>query len=88
MAHDLQSVEKALLEHIEKEILLRETPLLPSEDLFHAGFDSMSLTRVLVFVEDRFGVIIPDQEVVLAEVSTVHKLASFVFDRVARSGKP
>jgi len=87
MAHDLGSVSNALKKHIEEEILLRTTPLSASEDLFAAGFDSMSLSRVLVFVEERFGLAIPDQDVVLDEVSTVDKMAAFVHDKLAQAGK-
>ncbi len=87
MAHDLANVSKQLKEHIEGEILLRKTPLSDSEDLFDAGFDSMSLTRVLAFVEERFGVVIPDQDVVLDELSTITKMAAFVFERIQAAGK-
>ena len=87
MATDLATVSKHLKEHIEGEILLRKTPLTLQEDLFDAGFDSMSLSRVLVFVEERFGLAIPDHEVVLDEVSTVDKMARFVHDRLAAAGK-
>lgn len=83
MATDLATVTRALKEHIEGEILLRKTPLALDEDLFAAGFDSMSLSRVLVFVEERFGVLIPDQDVVLDEVSTLDKMAAFVHGRVS-----
>jgi D-alanine--poly(phosphoribitol) ligase subunit 2 len=85
MAHDLASVSDALKAFIQEEILLRKTPLSLSEDLFAAGFDSMSLSRVLVFVEERFGVTIPDHEVVLDEVSTVDTMARFFHERIARS---
>lgn len=87
MAHDLSNVTKQLQEHIEGEILLRKTPLSPTEDLFAAGFDSMSLSRVLVFVEERFGLAIPDQDVVLDEVSTIGTMARFVHERLAAAGK-
>jgi len=87
MAYDLATVSKQLKEHIEDEILLRKTPLAADEDLFAAGFDSMSLSRVLVFVEERFGVAIPDQDVVLDEVSTIDTMARFVHERVAAAGK-
>jgi len=87
MAYDLATVSKHLKEHIEGEILLRKTPLTLEEDLFAAGFDSMSLSRVLVFVEERFGLAIPDHEVVLDEVSTVDKMARFVQERLAAAGK-
>jgi acyl carrier protein len=68
----------ALHDHIVNEILLREEPLGPDDDIFEAGFDSMSLSRVLVFVEQRFGVTIPDEDVVLDEVSTLATMTDFV----------
>lgn len=83
MAFDLSTVANDLKKHIEEEILLRKTPLSLEEDLFAAGFDSMSLSRVLVFVEERYGLKIPDEDVVLDEVSTVDKWARFVHERLA-----
>ena len=82
---DLVGLQRELGGHIETEILLRRTPLAPDEDLLEAGFDSMSLTRTLVFLEERFGVRIPDEEVVLDELSTLEKLARFVHERVTQA---
>ncbi|HLM71510.1 MAG TPA: acyl carrier protein [Polyangiaceae bacterium] len=81
---DLEEVQKKLIDHIEREILLRRTPLAPDEDLLDAGFDSMSLTRTLVFIEDALGVRIPDEDVALEELSTIEKLARFVHGRMAK----
>ncbi|WP_437486129.1 acyl carrier protein [Sorangium sp. So ce1014] len=85
MTQDLEAVRRALHDHIVNEILLRKAPLALDEDLFEggSGFDSMSLTRVLVFIEQRFGVKIPDEEVDLDEVSTVDRMARFVAGRIA-----
>jgi acyl carrier protein len=79
----LPEVRRALHDHIVGEVLLRRAPIGPDEDLFDAGFDSMSLARVLVFVEQRFGVTIPDEDVVVDEVSTLEKMSRFVAARVA-----
>jgi acyl carrier protein len=84
---DLATIQSALHDHIVGDILLRKAPLSPTEDLFAAGFDSMSLSRVLVFVEERFGVTIPDQDVVLDEVSTLETMSQFVAGYVAKAGK-
>ena len=46
----------------------------------------MSLSRLLVFVEDRFGVRIPDEEVVVDEIATLGKMTRFVADRIAKKG--
>jgi D-alanine--poly(phosphoribitol) ligase subunit 2 len=84
-AVDRASVQRALNDHIVSEILLRKTPLGADEDLFAAGFDSMSLSRLLVFVEERFGVMIPDQDVVIDELSTLEKVTSFVLERIEKT---
>lgn len=84
---DAKEVERALHDHVIEEVLLRSEPLGSDDDLFAAGFDSMSLSRVLVFVEEKFGVTIPDSEVVLDEVSTLRKLAAFVVEHAKKSGK-
>ena len=71
---DRADVQKALHDHIVQEILLRDEPLASGED----GFDSMSLARLLVFVEERFGATIPDEAVVVDEVSTLETMTTFV----------
>jgi acyl carrier protein len=78
-------IYQALHDHIRTQVLLREEPLGPDEDLFDAGFDSMSLSRILVFVEERFGTLIPDEEVVLDDIDTMTKLTAFVAGYVAKS---
>jgi D-alanine--poly(phosphoribitol) ligase subunit 2 len=80
---DRNAIRQALHDHIVGDVLLRTQPLGPDEDLFDAGFDSMSLSRVLVFVEERFGVVIPDEEVVIDEIATLDRLADFVQRYVA-----
>lgn len=84
MQLSMERVTKELGAFIVDEVLLRSAPLSPEEDLFAAGFDSMSLSRVLVFCEDAFGLVIPDQDVVLDEVSTLDKLSRFVVDFAAK----
>jgi acyl carrier protein len=71
-------IQQALAQHLTEEILLRDEPLAVDEDLFEAGFDSMSLSRVLVFVEERFGVTIPDEDVVIDEIATLADMTTFV----------
>jgi len=85
VAPDLATVTRTVHDYIVGEILLREQPLAPDQDIFDAGFDSMSLSRLLVFVEERFGVLIPDQDVVIDEVSTITTMGAFIHGRVAGS---
>lgn len=80
---DRDEVQRALHDHIVGELLLRKTPLAPDEDLQGAGFDSMCLTRVLVFVEDRFGVVIRDEDMGADDFATLGSLSAFVSGRIA-----
>ena len=73
-----EALRTTLHDHIVNEILLRDEPIAPDEDLFDAGFDSMSLSRILVFVEERFGVVIPDEEVVVDKLATLDSMTAFV----------
>ena len=82
MTHELSHISTTLKKRVEEDILNRRTPIGLDEDLFAAGFDSMSLVRMLVFVEEDFGVKIPEHEVDLDEVSTVDKWARFVHRRI------
>lgn len=84
-APDLGSIQAALAGYISEEILLCRDPLELDADLFDAGFDSMSLTRLRVFVEQRFGLTIPDQDIDLDKLSTIGNWALFVHARLARS---
>ena len=78
-------LREALGAHITREILLRDEPLGEAEDLFDAGFDSMSLSRLLVFIEEQLGVFIPEEEVVLDEIATLDALVDFVAGYLERA---
>lgn len=83
---DRAQVFDALSTFIREEVLLSDDAIPSDRDLFDIGFDSMSLSRVLVFVEERFGVVIPDQEVVVDEVTTLDKMTDFVKGWLDRRG--
>jgi len=75
---DIETIRKALHDHIVGELLLRDQPLGWDDDIFDAGFDSMSLSRLLVFIEERFGTVIPDEDVVIDDIATLNSMAQFV----------
>ncbi|MBK9262997.1 MAG: acyl carrier protein [Polyangiaceae bacterium] len=85
MIPSIEAVEAALSEFVTKDVLLRKEPLGRDVDLFDAGFDSLSLSRVLVFVEQRFGAAIPDQDVVIDEIATIASMARFVHGYVGKT---
>lgn len=78
------AIDKALHEHIRVEVLLRDEALGADDALFDGGFDSMSLTRIRVFAEERFGTVIQDENFVLDEFETPKKFTDFVHGYVGR----
>ena len=54
------------------------TPIEDGEDLFELGLDSLGITRLVVFLERRFSVRIPDSEVVADHVRSVRALVALV----------
>ena len=74
-----------MLEFVSRDILLRKALIEPNDDIFDAGFDSLSLSRVLVFVEERFGVIVPEEDVDIGQIATVASMARFFHDYIAKT---
>lgn len=68
----------AIREHIQKKILFRPEPLGDDEDLFDLGFDSMSITRLLVFVEERCGLQISEKDYAVDDLATVNAAVDLV----------
>ena len=73
-------VETQLAEYIEKEIAYDRggSPVLPDEPLLDGLIDSTSMLRLVLFIEERFGVRVEDDELVPENFETVATLAEFV----------
>jgi D-alanine--poly(phosphoribitol) ligase subunit 2 len=71
-------IEAGLLDFMRREVFAPQVSLTPETDLVAAGFDSMSLVRVLLFVEASYGLWIPEKEITGAALSNVRSLAATV----------
>ena len=72
--------------YIAKEILFRDEPVGAEEDLFDAGFDSMSITRLIVFVEKQYGLVIESKDYTVDDVTTGATTADLVLRMLAKKG--
>ena len=75
---DGSEIENQLLDFLKREIFAPEITLTPETDLIGAGFDSMALVRVLVFVEMTFGLWIPEKEINAVTLRNLRALAATV----------
>jgi acyl carrier protein len=78
MASD--DVERALTEFIETEIAYDrdQTRVGPDDPLLDGLVDSTAMLRLVLFLEERFGIHVEDEELVPENFETVRKLAEFV----------
>jgi acyl carrier protein len=56
-------IETELLGFVQREVFAPEAAVTAETDLIAAGFDSMSLVRILLFVELTYGLWIPEKEI-------------------------
>ena len=70
----IEEIEK----YISKNILSAEVHIDASTDLKQAGIDSFSIVEIILFIERRFGVSIPDEKLVPDNFKTLLALATIV----------
>jgi acyl carrier protein len=71
-------IETELLAFLARDIFSPETGLTPETDLVGAGFDSMSLVKVLLHIETKYGKWIPESEITNEALASVRTLAATV----------
>ena len=75
---DAPTIEAGLITFLHREIFAPEMVVTAETDLVAAGFDSMSLVRVLLFVETTHGLWIPQNEITSESLHNVRSLAATV----------
>ena len=73
-----KGIETKLLAFLQREIFAPEVAVTAETDLIAAGFDSMSLVRVLLFVEVTYGLWIPQKEINADSLLNLRSLAATV----------
>jgi acyl carrier protein len=73
----LESLEKVLLTEIAVD--LGKKSLGPDEDLLEQGIiDSLGIMKLVLFMEDTYGIVVADEEVVPENFQTVSMMVRFV----------
>ncbi len=78
----IHTVGEALSEFLASEILAPGVTFDGATPLAALGVDSMSLVQITLFIERRFGVVIPDDQLTRANLKSLDSLAACV-DRIA-----
>ena len=72
---EASEIEAKLLDFVQREVFAPDAGFTAETDLIGAGFDSMSLVRVLLFIETTYGFWIPQSEINAAALQNIRALA-------------
>jgi len=75
---EAQEIETKLLDFLKREVFAADVAVTPETDLVASGFDSMSLVRMLVFIETDYGFWIPEGEITGEALKDVRSLAATI----------
>ena len=74
--NELTDVQTRLLDFLRDGIFSAETQVTLETDLIANGFDSMSLVSLLVFIEQTYGLWIPQNEINEANLKNIGTIAA------------
>ncbi len=79
--------EALLIEYITKELAIgRAKEIRPEDDLLATGvLDSLGLMQLVLFLEEKLGVRVPDEDVVIENFKSVAALTAYL---ARRNGQP
>ena len=75
---DQNQIEEQLLAFLRAEVFSAQLEITADSDLLAAGFDSLSLVRLLLFIEKTYGCWIPESTITAETLRNVHTLTAAV----------
>ena len=77
---DVTIIIAEIKNYIEKNILAEGVQIDAATDLKQTGVDSFSTVEIILFIERKFGVAIPDEKLVPDNFKTLNALAAIVLE--------
>lgn len=82
-ARTVDEIVEALVGFVNSQIMAPGHAMGPRDRFEPAGVDSMALLRILVFVEQEFGLWMPDEDLVVGNVASPIALGRYVAERMS-----
>jgi acyl carrier protein len=75
---DQHQISEEIKKYIEKNILAASVNIDTDTDLKAAGIDSFSIVEIILFIERKYGVSIPDDKLIPENFKTLNSLSNTV----------
>lgn len=76
------STQTVLINYIQQEFVRGRKELQPQDDLLNTGIlNSLGILKLVSFIEDRFNIQIPDEDILFENFQSVHRLSSYLENR-------
>jgi acyl carrier protein len=72
---DTESIEKEIIHFLESNILSEGIKIYPDSSLRDVGIDSFSIVEIILFIERKYNVIIPDHKLIPDNFKTIRTIA-------------
>ena len=77
---DTNTIIAEIKKYIEKNILAEGVQITADSDLKQVGIDSFSTVEIILFIERKFSVAIPDEKLIPDNFKTLNALAAIVLE--------
>ncbi|MEP7107065.1 MAG: phosphopantetheine-binding protein [Ferruginibacter sp.] len=77
---DAETIIKDIKKYIEQNITAEDVAIDAATDLQDAGIDSFSIVEIILFIERKYGVVIPDEKLVPENFRTLNSLSLTVLE--------
>ncbi len=81
---DITTVRQELIDFLRNNIVAQGVEFDQDKQLRNVGIDSLSMVEILLFVERRFGIWIPDSHLTRSNLATVSSLANCVYQLLSQ----
>lgn len=85
MITELSTLEEQLVTLICERLLETPPGFSASSNLYEAGLDSMAIMQLLLLIEEKYGVILPDSDLSKENFTSSHHLALLLQSRLGKS---
>ena len=77
---DENTIAEEIKKYIEKNILAENIQIDATTNLKQSGIDSFSTVEIILFIERKYGVVIPDEKLIPENFATLQALSAIVME--------